>query len=1010
MSLIKSETVLEPKGYIMFKKMIVMPVLGIIYIIAGIMVVLPNEIYGEEIVPLVNKVNPLVGTDAHGHTYPGATLPFGMVQLSPDTGNSGWDWCSGYHYSDNTIMGFSHTHLDGTGCPDYGDFLFMPTIGALKFEAGSKVNPDEGYRSRFSHDREVVMPGYYAVHLDDYGIDVQLTVTKRVGVHRYVYPATRKANVILDITHFIGYTDIRESRVEIVNDREVRGFVRKNGWSPDRYLYFTARFSRPFEKSGLRIDGQLNESARKAKGKNLQCFVQFDTTRQREVMVKVALSGVSCDGASRNMDAECPSWEFQNICDSAKNQWQQQLSKITVRGGTTKNQQIFYTALYHSCLAPNLFMDVDGRYRGTDKKIHTAKDFENYTVFSLWDTFRAAHPLFTLIEQERTNDFINSMLGKYDQQGLLPYWELASGETWCMIGYHAIPVIADAWMKGIRGYDIENAFEAMKKSAIQDHQGLSEYKTLGFISMDNDSQSVSRTVEYAYDDWCIAEIANMLGKSDEYDYFSRRAQNYRNLFDRSIGFIRGKNGNGTWKLDFNPDHIPSEGASEYTEGNSWHYSWFAPHNINGLISLMGGDQGFIQKLDELFVRPGREYVDVSGLIGQYAHGNEPCQNYAYLYAYAGAPWKTQEKISQIVKTLYTEKPDGLCGNNDCGQMSAWYVFSAMGMYPVCPTQPIYVFGTPLFPDVSMGLENGKVFNIGAENHSDANIYIQSVTLNGKPYTKSYIQHSDVINGGKLVFKMGSKPNKKWGFRKEDRPTSNPGKELTLMPYLSNQTPAFIDETKVYICCDDESAKVYYTLDGSEPDKTSMEYTNPFKVNQSTTIKAKAFKYGALPSYTVTTVMEKKLLKPELAISDDELENGLTYDEYSGSFRSTSDVANFVAKKHGKCQKFDLTVTDLRDDFGLEFNGYFKADREGLYSFWTYSDDGSQLHVDSELVVNNDGFHGAQFASGLVALSAGYHKIRVLYFEGQSEEKLEVYVTSPDSQRRQIDPKLLYRKK
>jgi predicted alpha-1,2-mannosidase len=994
----------------MEKKRIVIPTFGLILVFTGCMIVVSNEVYGEGNVPFVKKANPLVGTDAHGHTYPGACLPFGMVQLSPDTGDSGWDWCSGYHYSDHSIMGFSHTHLDGTGCADYGDFLFMPTTGTLQFVPGSKENPDEGYRSRFSHDREQAMPGFYAVHLDDYKINVELTATRRVGVHRYTFPATREANVIIDITHAIGGARILESNVEIINDREVRGFVRKNGWSPNRYLYFTARFSRPFEKSGLRIDGRLDESAKQGEGKNLQCYVRFDTTEQREVLVKVALSGVSCDGAARNMEAECSGFDFEQICDAAKNQWQQQLSKIAVRGGSNMNQRIFYTALYHSCLAPNLFIDVDGQYRGMDKKVHIATDFENYTVFSLWDTFRAAHPLFTLIEQKRTNDFINSMLCKYEQGGLLPYWELASGETWCMIGYHAIPVIADAWVKGIRGYDAQKAFEAMKKSAIQDHQGLDEYKTLGYVSMDKGSQSVSRTVEYAYDDWCIAVMAKELGYDDDYTLFSRRSQNYRNLFDRSIGFVRGKNGNGVWKPDFNPDYLPSDGASEFTEGNSWHYTFFAPHDIDGLIRLMGGDEAFIEKLDELFVRPGREHVDVSGLIGQYAQGNEPCHNYAYLYAYAGAPWKTQEKIAQIVKTLFTDQPDGLCGNNDCGQMSAWYVFSAMGMYPVCPAEPIYVFGTPLFPEVCMNLENGKAFHMVAENLSDTNIYIQSATLNGKPYTKSYIGHADVIDGGKLVFQMGPKPNKQWGFNKKDRPFSIPGRELTLMPYLSNRDQVFMDKTAIDIRCDDDAAKVFYTLDGNEPDMSSARYTKPFTVDQTTTVKAKAYRDGALSSYTVSATVEKKTLKPALSINDDELENGLTYACYEGNFGSTSDVAKSTAQKRGTCRKFDLKVADRRDNFGLEFTGYFKADKDGMYCFWTRSDDGSRLYVDSEPVVNNDGPHGAQSASGLIALAAGYHDIRVLYFEGGVDETLEVDVAAIGEERQPIDSHSLYRKR
>lgn len=958
--------------------------------------------------PLAAKVNPLIGTDGHGHTYPGACVPFGMVQLSPDTGTDGWDWCSGYHYSDKSIMGFSHTHLDGTGCADLGDFLFMPTTGELKFEPGSKRNPDEGYRSRFSHEQEQACAGFYGVYLKDYDIDVKLTTTRRVGVHQYTFPATKEANVIMDLGHYIGGSNIRESKAEIVGDREVRGYVRKSGWSPDRFLYFVARFSQPFEKSGIVVNRKLDESAKQAEGKDIQCYVRFDTTKDRVVVVKVALSAVSWDGAAKNMDAECPGWDFQQVCNGAMESWNKQLSKITVDGGPAANQTVFYTALYHSCLAPNLFTDVDGQYRGMDKKVHKADNFENYTVFSLWDTFRAAHPLFTLIEQKRTNDFVNSLLGKYEQRGILPFWELASDETWCMIGYHSIPVIADAYAKGLRGYDVNKAFTAMKHSAMQDHQGLDEYKKLGYISLTDDSQSVSRTAEYAFDDWCIALMAKELGNQDDYELFTRRSQQYRNLFDRSIGFIRGKTVDGAWKPDFNPDQLPAEGAGEFTEGNSWHYTWFAPHDVEGLIELMHGDEGFIKKMDEMFVRQGREHVDVSGLIGQYAHGNEPCHNYAYLYVYAGVPWKTQEKISQIVKTLYTDQPGGLCGNNDCGQMSAWYVFSAMGFYPVCPGQPMYVFGTPLFPSASLNLENGKTFKVVAENVSDKNIYIQSATLNGKAYTKTYIQHADIINGGTLVFTMGAEPNKQWGLNKADRPFSIPGKRLTLMPYPAGSQQVFLDTITVEFKCDDDGAKMYYTVDGSDPEISSTLYTKPIEVDKTTTVKVRAFKDGCFPSSVLSTTVTKKNLNPAVEVAG--LENGLNYVLYVGNFRRTTDFAKSEPKERGQCANFDISVAKRSDGFGLEFNGYYNAPEDGFYQFWTKSDDGSRLFIGSELVVDSDGPHSAQFAGGFVALKKGYHPIKVLYFEGSVDEVLEVHVTRPGGQREQIDGKDLFRQK
>lgn len=717
--------------------------------------------------PLVHKVNPFIGTGAHGHTYPGAVLPFGMVQLSPDTFNQGWDWCSGYHDSDDSMMGFSHTHLSGTGSSDYGDFLFMPTTGALQFKPGSRKNPDEGYRSRFSHEQEHAVPGAYEVRLLDSSIDVSLTATMRVGVHRYLYPKTKEANVILDLTHFIDRSKILSSELTITSDREVRGFVRKSGWANDRQLYFVAQFSRPFTKSGIVVDEQLNEEAQQAKGTNLKGYVQFDTTEDQQVLVKVALSAVSYEGAARNLREECPDWDFAKTRQQAMARWEQQLNKIRVEGGTDAQQTTFYTALYHSCLVPHVFSDVDGQYRGMDKKVHIAKDFQNYTVFSLWDTFRALHPLMTIIEQERTNDFVNSLLTKYDQQGLLPKWELASNETWAMIGYHAVPVIVDAWKKNIRGFDLERAYQAMQTSASQDFAEAKSYRKHGYVAMDEAGRSASRTVEFAYDDWCIAQIAEELDRQQDAELYAQRSQFFRNAYDPTAGFLRGRDSDGSWKPDFHPDHM----TGEFVEGNAWHYTWFAPHDIEGLIDLMGGKQAFTKKLDRLFTRQGREHVDVSGLIGQYAHGNEPSHNFAYLYAYSGQPWKTQRRVAQIVSELYSDQPDGICGNEDCGQMSAWYVFSAMGFYPVCPGQPLYVFGTPLFPRVTINLENGNSFEIVAENVSSQNIYIQSATLNGKSYDQGYLRHEDIIAGGELTFRMGSRPNKQWAQLPEHRPYS-----------------------------------------------------------------------------------------------------------------------------------------------------------------------------------------------------------------------------------------------
>lgn len=727
---------------------------------------------------ITREVDPFIGTGGHGHTYPGAVLPFGMVQLSPDTFNQGWDWCSGYHYSDTSIMGFSHTHLSGTGSSDYGDILFMPTTGGLQFEPGTREAPDAGYRSRFSHEQESAEAGYYSVRLDDYDIQVELTVTKHVGIHRYAFPDAKPANVIIDLTHFIDRTEILESELEIISSTKLRGYLRKRGWAADRRVYFVAEFSRAFDESGIVRDNGLLDDVNQATGTNLKAHVTWLAGDARQVTVKVAISAVDYEGAEKNLAAEAPEWQFDAFRQAATTAWQEQLSSITIGGGTPAQRRIFYTALYHSCLAPHLYSDVDGRYRGMDQRIHKAPQHGHYTVFSLWDTFRTLHPLMTVIEPERTNAFIVSMLDMHQQTGRLPKWELASNETWAMIGYHAVSVIADAWNKGIRGFDADQALDAMTATSSADFREMQSYRRLGFVANDEADRSASRSVEFPYDDWCIARMAESLRRDELRHEYDHRALFHRNIFDEQAGFVRGRESDGSWRGDFEPDDL----SGDFVEGNSWHYTWFAPHDVYGLIERMGGDATFVERLDELFTTQGREHVDVSGLIGQYAHGNEPSHSFAYLYNYAGYPWKTQQRVSQIVRTLYTDRPDGICGNDDCGQMSAWYVLSALGLYPACPGQPIYVIGSPVFPKASIRVGDGTEFEIHADDVSDENIYVQSAELNGEPYDKSYIDHADLLRGGLLRLQMGSAPNKNWATSHENRPPA-----ATLHPPLSVPT-------------------------------------------------------------------------------------------------------------------------------------------------------------------------------------------------------------------------------
>ena len=687
-------------------------------------------------------VNPFIGTGGHGHTFPGAIVPYGMVQLSPDTRLTGWDGCSGYHYSDSKIYGFSHTHLSGTGISDYGDILLTPTVG-------------RSYSGHFQHRNETAAPGYYSVRLDEDNILVELTATARVGMHRYTFPRTDNANIVLDLAH---RDKVLDSGFRTVGVNLVVGWRRSSSWAKDQVVYFALEFSQTF------IAHDSIDADRKT-------YFRFDTRTGAPLLVKVGISAVDVDGALKNLRAEVSHWDFEKVKTDAKAAWNAELNKLTIKGGTAAQLTNFYTSLYHVMTVPNLFMDVDGRYRGRDFKTHVAQDFSNYTVFSLWDTFRAAHPLYTIIDPERTRDFIKTFLTQYEQGGRLPVWELAANETDTMIGYHAVSVIADAAVKGIDGFDLNKAYEAMKHSAeFRQHGGLGAYIDHGFITTEDDRESVSKVLEYAYDDWCIAQVARKLGWTADYQRYSARAQSYKNVFDYSTGFMRPRS-NGGWVEPFDPREV----TSAFTEANSWQYTFFAPQDISGLVALMGGRAKFAGKLDQLFTvesrTTGREQVDITGLIGQYAHGNEPSHHMAYLYDYVGQPWKTQMRVRQIMDQFYKPGPDGLIGNEDCGQMSAWYVLSAAGFYPVTPGSTVYAIGTPLFPEVRFNLQNGKSFVVRAVNASERNIYIQSARMNGKTYNKSFLLHQDLMAGGELVFTMGPRPNVRWGVGRGNEPVS-----------------------------------------------------------------------------------------------------------------------------------------------------------------------------------------------------------------------------------------------
>ncbi len=748
-----------------------------------------------ESVQYTDFVNPMIGTAYHGHTFPGAALPGGMVQLSPDTGVEGWDWCSGYHYSDGSVMGFSHLHRSGMGAGDWGDVLLMPVTGDLKVIPGSKENPDEGYRSRFSHEEEAASPGYYSVKLKDYGVKAELTVSERTGFHRYTFPESDAAHIIIDAGHGIREDYRMGSEIEIVSDTEIVGHRASHGFVKHKNVYFCARFSKPFTSYGTWNKENIKPGSKEDAGKYIGAYVDYETSENETIEVKVGISYTNIEQARLNLGTEIPGWNFDEIKEQTKQKWNTALSKIEVQLPEENSSEFnrekmttFYTALYHSLLFPATFSDVDGKYVGLDGDVHTAKGFTYLSDFSLWDTHRAQMPLLTLIDAQRSLNSIKTMLAQYDQGGWLPTpQQFGNSYTNDMIGDHPVSAILDAYRKGIDDFYVEKAYEAVKKNAMEtppaDHRSkgrvaLEYYLEYGYIPYNKIRESVSRTLEYAYNDWCVAQFALALGKTGDYEYFSKRAESYKNVIDTSTGFARPKDDQGNWLAPFNPTFVGHGSERHYTEANAWQYTWFVPHDVQGLIELEGGRDRFLAKLDSLFTISSEiqeTASDVTGLIGQYAHGNEPSHHTLYLFDYAGMPWKTQNMARKVMDELYHDGPDGLCGNEDMGQMSAWYVLSAMGFYPVAPGQNVYAIGSPAFSKVVLHLDennyNANNLIIETTGNSRANKYIQSATLNGEILNRPWFNHEDIKNGTTLTFQMGAEPNKTWGNRPEDAPPS-----------------------------------------------------------------------------------------------------------------------------------------------------------------------------------------------------------------------------------------------
>lgn len=702
-------------------------------------------------------VDPFIGTDYHGHTFPGAVYPFGQIQLSPDNGTQGWDWCSGYHYSDSTVAGFSHLHLSGTGGSDLTDISFLPVTSEVTFHDGEK-NTDfvARYAGKYSHNQEIARPGYYAVILKNNGVKAEFTVTERAGFHRYTFPENGENNLIINLGFAINSDKPYKTSMNVVDSLLVTGSRFSHGWAADQHVYFVARFSTPiFESEIKNVDGE---------GRTVG-YLKF---KDKQVMVKVGISSVSVENALSNLDGSLSGWDFEETEKSTSKAWEEELSKIRIQSNDANLKKIFYTALYHTMIHPSLFSDSNGEFKGVKDDVQKANSYKRYTVFSLWDTYRALHPLFTLIQQSRVNDMVKSMLDHYTQTGLLPVWELQGNETFAMVGNHAIPVIAEAILKGIGDFDHQQAFEAMKITSMFDRDGMGLYDKLGYMPADKVKQSVAKSLEVAIDDWCVAAVAKKIGKTEDAVYFSKRAESFRQYFDKETGFMRGKLSNGQWTTPFDPTYSNHIG-SDYTEGNAWQYLWLVPQNVEGLIELLGGKESFANKLDQLFqtqegVKGEHASMDITGLIGAYAHGNEPGHHIAFLFNYADRPWRTQELNREIQTTLYTNSPDGLCGNEDCGQMSAWYVFSTMGFYPVNPADLKYQFGSPLVQEAKLEVGNGKYFTMKAPQASKVNKYIQEVKLNGQVLDRLFVTHQEIMDGGTLEFKMSVKPDKSY-FKK-----------------------------------------------------------------------------------------------------------------------------------------------------------------------------------------------------------------------------------------------------
>ena len=941
-------------------------------------------------------VDPMIGTGFHGHTFPGATTPYGAVQLSPDTRSGDWDAAAGYHYSDSALYGFSHTHLSGTGCTDLGDVLLRPTRESLdrlltRSDDDRRRSPgDEMHPATFSHKNEHAEPGFYSVRLDD-GIQCDLTATAHCGLHRYAFGTKGEGtpSVVIDLAHLLSADDcISEMEMEQTAPNEVQGYRITEGWSPDRHTYFVARFSQPATK--------MTEG-------NIRGIMQLEFGSADTLVVTVGISQVSIEGAVRNLEAEtgvASTATFDKTRKATAEIWSRALEKITVKGGTRDERTLFYTALYHTMTAPNLVSDADGQYRRADGTLATVPEGQRrYSTLSTWDTFRALHPLLTLTDSALVSDVCYSMLDWYDATGELPIWPLSSGETKCMIGYHSASILADAYLKGIwpaagDATSAKRALNAMVRSSNINEKGSDYYIRDGYIPADRKRESVSCLLEYTYDDWCISAMAERMGETAVATEYRQRAANFTRCFDGGSRFFRGRRSDGNWSEGFDP----YEAGRDYTEATAWQYRFGALHDVRGMVSLYGGKEHFRQALDSLFSFEAElrtDLQDITGVVGQYAHGNEPSHHMAYLYNYIGMPWETQRLTRQLLQTMYQPTPEGICGNEDCGQMSAWYVLTALGLYSVTPASLQYNLTLPLFEEATLQLDGGRKLVIRVKE-GKGKTYIRRVTFSADAnapmpgdeaheadLSANFIDHKLLAAGGALTFFPSDEPCKERGTAEDDAPFSLSDALAASLPYVNTDLNLFVDSVRLELGSATEGAVIHYTLDGTTPTTASPVYRHPMVLRQTTDVRAIAVKKGMAPS----PVMSIRATRAEfLPASKAKVgANGCHYRYLEGDFHRTADLQEGIEKDCGVMPTPDISKALRPDHFGYVFEGFIDIPEQGVYGFSTTSDDGSVLYVDDRLVVDNDGGHAAVSASGRIALAAGKHRYRILYFEDYEGE-------------------------